>query len=51
MGSLTLVGVPRNEADLPVLRQDLLKHRNEMARARMASDPDLRKKVAELLAQ
>jgi hypothetical protein len=51
MGSLTLVGVPHDEADLALLRQDLFKHRNEMARARMASDPDLRKKVAELLSQ
>jgi hypothetical protein len=51
MGSLTLVGVPHDEADLTVLRQDLLRHRNVMAREGMASDPDLRKKVAELLAQ
>lgn len=51
MGSLTLVGVPHDESDLPVLRRDLLQHRNQMARARMAADPDLRKKVAELLAQ
>ena len=51
MGSLTLVGVPHDEADLPVLRRDLLQHRNQMARTRMLTDPDLRKKVAELLAQ
>ena len=51
MGSLTLVGVPHDEADLPLLRRDLLKHRNEMARTRMTADPDLRKKVADLLAQ
>ena len=51
MGSLTLVGVPHDEADLPVLRKDLLQHRNQMARARMVSDPELRRKVIELLAQ
>jgi hypothetical protein len=51
MGSLSLVGVPHDESDLPLLRQDLLKHRNEMARSRMMADPDLRKKVAELLSQ
>ncbi len=51
MGSLTMIGVPHDEADLAALKQDLLKHRNVMARDRMASDPDLRKKVAELLAQ
>ncbi|HWF08469.1 MAG TPA: hypothetical protein VG297_08390, partial [Bryobacteraceae bacterium] len=49
MGSLTLVGVPHDETDLPVLRADLLKHRNQMARARYIADPSLRKKVAELL--
>ena len=32
MGSVSLVGVPHEEADLAALRQDLLKHRNEMAR-------------------
>jgi len=51
MGSLTLVGVPHDESDLPLLRQDILQHRNQMARARMMADPDLRKKVADLLAQ
>jgi hypothetical protein len=51
MGSLTLVGVPHDEAELPLLRQDLLRHRNQMARERMMFDPALRKKVADLLAQ
>jgi len=51
MGSLTLVAVPHDEADLPVLRRDILMHRNQMARARMTADPDLRRKVAELLGQ
>jgi hypothetical protein len=51
MGSLTLVGVPHDESDLPALRRDLLQHRNQMARERLASDPNLRKKLAELLAQ
>jgi hypothetical protein len=51
MGSLTLAGVPHDEADLPELRRDLLQHRNQMARTRLLSDPDLRKKVMDLLAQ
>jgi hypothetical protein len=51
MGSLTLVGVPHNEGELPVLRRDLLQHRNQMARARMVTDPALRQKIMELLAQ
>jgi hypothetical protein len=51
MGSLSLVGVPHDEADLPVLRRDLLRHRNELARQRYLTDPALRKKVADLVAQ
>jgi hypothetical protein len=51
MGSLSLVAVPHDEADLPVLRADLLKHRNQLARARYLTDPSLRKKVADLLAR
>src|SRR6185312_7705457 len=51
MGSLTLTGVPHDEADLTVLRADVLKHRNQTARARYILDPSLRKKVADLLAR
>ncbi len=51
MGSLTLVGVPHDEADLPVLRRNILMHRNQTARAGMAADPDLRRMIAELLLQ
>jgi hypothetical protein len=51
MGSLTLAGVPHDEADLPVLRRDLLQHRNQTARARYLVDPALRQKVRELLAE
>lgn len=51
MGSLTLVGVPHDEADLPVLQRDLLRRRNQMARDRMMADPELRRKVAALLAE
>jgi mono/diheme cytochrome c family protein len=51
MGSLSLVGVPHDESDLPVLRADLLKHRAEMARERLQRDAWLRAKLRELLAQ
>jgi mono/diheme cytochrome c family protein len=51
MGALTLVGVPHDEAELSVLRKDLLQHRNQMARTRMMADPELRQKVTQLLAQ
>ncbi len=51
MGSVTLVGVPHDEADLALLRADVLQHRNRMARARLTADPELRAKLKELLAQ
>ena len=51
MGSLTLVGVPHDEADLIALRRDILAHRNVMARERLATDAELRRKVAQLLAE
>lgn len=51
MGSVTLVGVPHQESDLPLLREDLAKHRSDMARERLRSDPWLRAKLKELLAQ
>ena len=51
MGSVSLVGVPHEQADFAVLRRDLVKHRNEMARTRLLTDSGLRAKVRELLAQ
>ncbi len=51
MGSLSLVGTPHEEPDLVALRQDLLKHRADMARERLRTDPALRVKLRELLAQ
>lgn len=51
MGSVSLACVPHDEADLAALRQDLARHRSEMARARLRTDPWLRAKLKELLAQ
>jgi hypothetical protein len=51
MGSITVVGVPHDEADLAALRADYMKHRNSMVMQRMAADPALRQKVAQLLAE
>jgi hypothetical protein len=48
MGSLSLISVPRNEADLPALREDLLRHRNQLARQRIIADPTFRDKIREL---
>lgn len=51
MGSVTLVAVPHDEADLALLQRDYMAHRNTMIRERLASDPGLRIKIAKLLAE
>lgn len=51
MGSLTLIAVPHQESDLAVLQEDVLGHRNEMARSRILTDPVVRRKVMEILSQ
>jgi len=51
MGSVTLITVPHDQADLDTLRGDYLKHRTQMARERMREDPALALKVRTLLAQ
>lgn len=51
MGSLTLQGVPHEEADLPALRQDLMKYRRRAAAARIMADPAFMIKLRALLAQ
>lgn len=51
MGSVSLIAVPHDEADLDLLRNDLLKHRNQMARARIRNDPAFALKLRALMAQ
>lgn len=51
MGSVSLVGVAHDEADVGLLRRDLLAHRREMARQRILTDPEVRAKLKELLTQ
>ena len=51
MGSISLIAVPHEESELGALNQELAKRRNELARARMQSDPALAKKVAQLLSE
>jgi hypothetical protein len=51
MGSITLIGVPHEEADLRTLQADVMRHRNTMARQRVMRDPGLALKIQELLAQ
>jgi hypothetical protein len=51
MGSVFLQGVPHDEADLQLLRNDYGKHQNETMNARIKSDPAFMKKIQALLAQ
>lgn len=51
MGCVTLVGVPHDEADLAALKGGITAHMLKAAQTRMAADPELRKKVAQLLAE
>jgi len=51
MGTVGLMFVPHDEADVKLLRNDIAKHQNDMAMQRMKSDPAFSKKIAALLAQ
>jgi hypothetical protein len=51
MGSISLMVVPHEEAELSTLRSDVTRHRNVMAREKMRTDPALARKVAELLGE
>jgi hypothetical protein len=51
MGSISLIAVAQNESELPALRRDLNERRNELARSKMRSDPELARKVARLMAE
>ena len=51
MGSLTLIAVPYDEADLRTVRADYQRHRNTTARQGLAQDPSLALKIRDLLSQ
>ena len=51
MGAVGLIGVPHDEADYKLLNGDFEKHRNDMARQRMMTDPTFSKKLQALLSQ
>ena len=51
MGSLTLIAVPHDEADLNTVRRDYRKHTTDTARERIMKDPSMAAKVQALLAQ
>jgi mono/diheme cytochrome c family protein len=49
MGSISLIAVPHQEADLPALRYDLAQRNRLIARDAMKADPALALKVAKIL--
>ncbi len=51
MGALTLIAVPRRQMDYRMLQRDVSQKRAMMAQQKIFSDPQLIKKIAELLAQ
>jgi hypothetical protein len=51
MGSISLIAVPHDEADLAVLQNDVSQRAKVMARERMRADPAVAKKVAKILGE
>lgn len=49
MGSISLIAVPHNEADLSALRENVAARAKKIAHERMVADPELRRKVFRLL--
>jgi len=51
MGSVSLIAVPHDEADLRTVRSDYMRHRNTTARRRLIEEPSLALKLKDLLTQ
>jgi mono/diheme cytochrome c family protein len=51
MGSISLLGVAHDEAELPTLKRDVNLHQREIVRSRLASDPALGKRIKEMLGE
>ncbi|HXI51521.1 MAG TPA: hypothetical protein VNH84_08450 [Candidatus Saccharimonadales bacterium] len=51
MGSISLLVVPKQEAEIATLREDMTRRRNELARTRLRADPELAGKLKTLLAE
>ena len=51
MGSVSLIAVPHDEADLATLQTDVNQRAKQVARERMREDPQLAKKVMQMLAE
>ena len=51
MGSISLIAVPHDEADLATLQEDTRRRNRQVARERMRDDPALARKVMQMLAE
>jgi hypothetical protein len=51
MGSVSLIAVAQDEAEIKTIRRDFMQHRNQMARERMMQDPAFALKLRALMAQ
>jgi hypothetical protein len=51
MGSISLMAVAHQESDYPTLRSDQARRRNELVRTKMQEDPELAKRVRQLLSE
>jgi hypothetical protein len=51
MGSITLIAVAHEESERQVLQGDIAQRQRELARKRMEADPELAKRIAQLLAE
>jgi hypothetical protein len=51
MGAVSVFGVAHEQGDLPTLEESMVARGKELARVKMATDPELRKKVLKMLTQ
>lgn len=51
MGSISLIAVAHEESDRTALQRDIARRQRELARRRMEADPELAKRIAQLLAE
>ncbi|MDB6019824.1 MAG: hypothetical protein JWR19_4313 [Pedosphaera sp.] len=51
MGSVSLVVVPKDEAELATVRDDIRRREKDLAREKMMADPELARKVRQMMAE
>jgi len=51
MGSISLIAVAHEESERAALQSDIARRQGELVRKRMEADPELAKRIAQLLAE